>query len=132
LSKQGNDGQRVGRAAVQQQGDDLLVLDQDARVFHRALGVEAVVHADHLDPLAIDAALRVDLVDDQLRAQDRLLHAGRDQTGEVGRLADHDLGRRPLGGCRQHERGGAGLECLLHRESFHKLIIIVKRCVVCF
>ena len=91
LVEQGNDRERVGRAAVEQQRNDLLLLDQDARVLGRALGVEPVVHADHLDLLAVDAALRVHLVDHQLRARDGLLDAGRDRARHVGRLPDQDL-----------------------------------------
>ena len=97
--QQGQDGLGVRGAPVEEQGQDVLVLDQRAGVFRCQLGVELVVQGDQLDFLAIYAAFGVDGVDVQPGTVGGLLHPGRHLAGKPGGLSDQDLGVAGCTGC---------------------------------
>ncbi len=99
--QQGQDGLGVRGAPVEEQGQDVLVLDQRAGVFRSQLGVELVVQGDQLDFLTVDTAFGVDGIDVQQCAVGGLLHPGGDLAAKTCRLADQDLG---MAGCTGRQR----------------------------
>src|SRR3954470_19130349 len=86
-----------GRAAREEQREDLLLVDQLLDHLGRALRVEPVIERLEHDLAAVHTAGRVHPVEVGLGARGELLHRARHRAGEARRLPENDLGRRHSG-----------------------------------